>query len=42
MQGQVYQTPFHDVNYLKQRLLDEWAALDKRIIDYFVYLNFER
>src|SRR6218665_1405515 len=29
MQEQVYQTtPIHDVNGLKQRLLDEWAALD--------------
>src|SRR6218665_3757501 len=42
MQEQVYQTPIHDVNGLKQRLLDEWAALDQRIIDYFVYLNFDR
>ena len=26
MQGQVYQTPILDVNALKQRLLNEWAA----------------
>ncbi len=24
MQEQVYHTPIHDVNYLKQRLLDVW------------------
>ena len=40
MQGQVYQTPIHDVNDLKQSLLNEWAALDKRIIDYLVNFNF--
>ena len=42
MYEQVYQTPIHDVNGLKQRLLDEWAALDQRTIDYLVYLNFDR
>ena len=37
IQEQVYQTPIHDVNDLTQRLLNVWAALDKRIIiDYFV------
>ena len=36
MQEQVYQTPIHDVNDLRQRLLDVWAALDQRIVDYFV------
>jgi len=38
MQEQVYQTPIHEVNDLKQRLLDVWAAVDQRIrpIDYFV------
>jgi len=36
MQEQVYQTPIHDINNLKQRLLDVWAALNKTIIDYFV------
>jgi len=39
MQEQVYQTPIHDVNDLKQRLLDVWAmALDQRIIDNDVQL----
>jgi len=42
MQEQVYQTPIHDVNGLKQRLLVEWAAPEQRIINYFVYLNFDR
>ena len=42
MQEQVFQTPIHDVNDLKQRLLDVWPALDKRIIVYFVNLNFDR
>jgi len=42
MQEQVYQTPIHQVNGLKQRLMDEWAALDQWTIDYFVYLNFDR
>ena len=42
MQEQVYQIPIHDVNGLKQRWLDEWEALDQSIIDYFVYLNFDR
>jgi len=27
MQEQVYHTPIHDVNDLKQRLLDVWAAV---------------
>jgi len=34
MKEQVYPTSIHDVNDLKQRLLDVWAALDQRIIDY--------
>ena len=42
VQEQVYQTPIHDVNGLKQRLLGEWVALDQRIVDYFVYLNFDK
>jgi len=33
MQERVYQTAIHDVNDLKQRLLEVWAALDQRIID---------
>jgi len=33
MQEQVYQTPIHDVNDFKQRVLDVCAALDQRIID---------
>ena len=33
MQEQVYQTEIHNVNDLKQRLLDVWAVLDQRIID---------
>jgi len=33
MQEQVYQTPIHNVNDLKQRLWDSWAALDQSIID---------
>jgi len=34
---QVYQTPpILDVHDLKQRVLDVWAARDKRIMDYFV------
>ena len=33
MQEQVYQTQIHDVNDLKQRLLDVWATLDQRIIE---------
>jgi len=41
MQEQVYQTPIHDVNDLKQRLLDVWAAEDQRmIIYYFVNKDF--
>ena len=40
MQEQVYQTPIHDVNDLKQRLLDVWAAVEQRNIYYFVNLNF--
>ena len=33
MQERVYQTEMHNVNDLKQRLLDVWAALDQSIID---------
>jgi len=33
MQKQVYQTQIHDVNDLKQHLLDVWAT-NQRIIDY--------
>jgi len=33
MQERVYQTAIHDVNDLKQRLLEVWAGLDQRIID---------
>ena len=33
MQERVYQTAIQDVNDLKQRLLEVWAALDQRIID---------
>jgi len=36
MQEQVYQTPIHDLKDLKQRLLDVWAAVDQRIIYYFI------
>ena len=36
MQEQVYQTPIQDVNDFKQHLLDLWAAVDQRIIYYFV------
>jgi len=43
MQEQVYHAPFHDVNNLKQCLLDVWATLDQRIIDKnLVNLNFGR
>ena len=44
VQEQIYQTPIHDVglNDLKQRLLDVSAAVDKRIIYYFLNLNFGR
>ena len=44
MQEQVYQTPIHDVNDLKQRLLDVWADVNKRIVGlyYFVNLNVGR
>jgi len=38
MQEQVYHTPIHNVDDLKQRLLDMWTVLDQRIIDYFVNL----
>ena len=36
MQEQVYHTPIHDVDDIKQRLLDVWPvweARDQRIID---------
>ena len=33
MQERVSQTEMHNVNDLKQRLLDVWAALDQSIID---------
>ena len=33
MQERVYQTAIHDVNDLKQRLLEVWAGLDQKIID---------
>jgi len=33
MQERVYQTAIHDVNDLKQRLLEVWDGLDQRIID---------
>jgi len=42
MQEQVYHTPIHDVNDLKQPLMDVWAAVDQRIIYYLVNLNFGR
>jgi len=42
MQEQVYHTLILDVNDLKQRLLDVWAAVDKRIIYYFVNVHFGR
>jgi len=42
VQEQVYHTPILDVNDLKQRLLDVWAAVDKRIIYYFVNVHFGR
>jgi len=32
MQEEVYHTPIHDVNDLKQLLLDVWATVDRRII----------
>src|SRR6218665_355929 len=35
---QVYHTP--TLNDLKQRLLDVWAAVDKRIIYYFINVHF--
>src|SRR6218665_167088 len=41
-QEQVYQTPIHDVNDLKQRFLDVWAGVDQKIISYFVNYNFGR
>ena len=34
MQEQVYQAPIHDVNDLSQRLLDVWATLHQKFIDY--------
>jgi hypothetical protein len=33
MQDRVYQTTIHDINDLKQRLLEVWDGLDQRIID---------
>ena len=33
MQERVYQTAIHDVNDLKQRLLEMWAALEQGLID---------
>ena len=33
MHERVYQTAIHDVNDLKQRLLEVWDGLDQRIID---------
>ena len=33
MQDRVYQTTIHDINDLKQRLLEVWNRLDQRIID---------
>jgi len=42
VQEQVYHTPILDVNDLKQHLLDVWAAVDKRIIYYFVNVHFGR
>jgi len=42
MQEQVYQTPIHDVNDIKQRLLDVLVALDQRIINNAINLNFGR
>ena len=42
MQEQVYQKPIHDVNDLKQHLLDVWVTLDQRIINNAVNLNFGR
>ena len=36
MQEQVYHTPIHDVDDLKQRLLNVWASVDQRFIYYFV------
>ena len=33
MQERVYQTAIHDVNDLKQRLLEVWDGLEQRIID---------
>ena len=32
-QTSLYQTVIHDVNNVKQRLLEVWAALDQMIID---------
>jgi len=41
MQEQVY-APIHNVNDLKQCLLDVWATQDQKIIDKnFVNLNFK-
>src|SRR6218665_3366942 len=36
MQEQVYHTPIHDVDDLRQRLLNVWASVDQRFIYYFV------
>jgi len=33
---------YKELNDLKQRLLDLWAAVDKRIIYYFVNVHFDR
>ena len=39
MQKQVYRTPIYNADGLKQRLLAVMAALDNRIIYYFVSVN---
>ena len=38
----LFRSPIHDVNDLKQRTLDVWAALDQIIIDDFVNFNFDK
>jgi len=33
MQNHMYQTPFRDVAYLRQRLIDTWNDLSQSIVD---------
>ena len=33
LQERVYKTRIHDVNHLKERLIEEWSSFDQKIID---------